>query len=524
MIKELNELVWYAEKSLWRDETLLAFLSRDTPEVQHLYSTLKKHNFRTDEEAAKCAGIGLTSFKKYGKLLKDSLWNMTLFFNDEKAKADFRVKNVIGSIKYTAIAKILLALGYRAAGREVAEKLLRKGLEFDCPEFVVDAALMLKECSARTSGCAADFEQYARLHWQYKEWLDMEQLAWEYYLRITLPYQKKVGVSGHSPERTKRYVAELAPYLGQVPSFKFHLCYFLISNHYCLEVFDYEGLKKQCGDAIFFFNDKKYPVSNPLSIFYYMKVVACTYMGRYEEGRIAAEASLRLASEGGPNYFKALEAWLYLAIHTRNYGKAFELHQMAFRHKRLATTPEAQQETWRLFGAYCYILHHLSGTPLPESFPQFKSARFLNDVQHSTQDKDGKNIAVLIAHVLLQLIEGKDMEVWDRVSALGKYRERHLLDDPYMARSQVFIKILLTMVKAGYQRDVFLQKAAPFCEELRTLPLRSASQAHELEIIPYEHLVELIAGLLGKRGLKINTPVPLSWPGAGREDKSASLF
>ena len=107
MIKELNELVWYADKSLWRDEALLAFLSRDTKDTRDLYTGFKKNNFRTDEEAAKGLGIGLTSFKKYGRLLKNYLWDMVLFFNDEKSKADYRVKNIIGSIKYTMVRKDL---------------------------------------------------------------------------------------------------------------------------------------------------------------------------------------------------------------------------------------------------------------------------------------------------------------------------------------------------------------------------------------------------------------------------------
>jgi len=500
MVKELNELVWYVDNSLWREEALLAFLSRDKKEPRVIYASLRKHNFRTDAEAANGIGIGLSSFKKYGKVLKNCLLDMVLFFNDEKAKADYRVKHTIGSYKNSAIAKTLLSLGYRAAGREVAEQLLRKGLEFDCPEFVVEAALLLKECTARTNGSAADFERCAHLHRQYKDWLDLEHRALEYYQRITLFSQKKVGVSGHSPDRTECYIRELKPYAFKVPSFKFHLCYFLILNHYCLETFDYQGLLQRCTEAILFFQTKKYPVSNPLSIFQYMKVVACTYLGRYEEGRVAAEASLRLASEGAPSYFKALEAYLYLAVHTRNYVKAFELHQMAVTHKRLHAVPEAQQEIWRILGAYCYILHRLSGTPLPEGFPLFKSSRFCNEVPQSAQDKDGLNIAVLIAHVLLQLIEGKDLALWDRLSALSKYRERYLRDDAYLARSQVFIKILLVIGKEGYRRDVFLQKVSGLLETLRNLPLQSTNQAHELEIIPFEHLVALIAGQFDKRG------------------------
>jgi hypothetical protein len=117
------------------------------------------------------------------------------------------------------------------------------------------------------------------------------------------------------------------------------------------------------------------------------------------------------------------------------------------------------------------------------------------------------NIAILAAEVLLDFVEGKEDELWDRIAALEKYRERYLRNNEDTHRSQLFIKILAILSKYNYDRNKFLEKAEPYLAEMRAAPLQLSNQAHELEIVPYEQLVQAIATQLNRRwGQKMELP------------------
>ncbi|MBU6341755.1 MAG: hypothetical protein KGS48_09700 [Bacteroidetes bacterium] len=500
MIKELNELVWYAEKSLWRDEALLAFLCKNKPEMLKLYAAIQKNHFKTDEAAAQGAGFCLTTYKKYGKALKSHLLDMVFFYNEEKARADTRLKTLFEGMKHLGAMRMLYARGCRVASKEVAENLLKKGLVYEWPDFVMQAALYLKECVLRVGGSEKEFEYYAQLYAEYKKWTDLENQAWECVQRAQLPYRKKTSGQRKTAGSLINPIRQLEAFEGKVPSIMFHVYFYLLKNQYYMEENKHAELLKNCNKALAYLRGKSYPVQNLQASFHYVKVVAYTYLHDFESGKLAAEEGLKMAAEGTPSWFSAQEVYLYLCLHTENYEKAIGIYMQVTNHKRFSGMHTAQRELWYIAGAYAYILHHLAGVPLPEQFPTYKSVRFLNEIQTYNNDKMGLNIAILVAHVLLQLIEGKDIAVWDRISALSKYRERYLLDDPLVARSAIFIKLLVIMVKTGFQRGVFLEKAAPQMEALQRLPLQLTNQAYELELVPYEHLVQLLAKRLSRRG------------------------
>jgi hypothetical protein len=59
--------------------------------------------------------------------------------------------------------------------------------------------------------------------------------------------------------------------------------------------------------------------------------------------------------------------------------------------------------------------------------------------------------------------------------------------------------MLTILSRYHYDRDRFLSRAEPYLAELRAAPLQLSNQAHELEIVPYEHLIRAIARHLNRR-------------------------
>jgi hypothetical protein len=52
--------------------------------------------------------------------------------------------------------------------------------------------------------------------------------------------------------------------------------------------------------------------------------------------------------------------------------------------------------------------------------------------------------------------------------------------------------MLLQVPQANFHREASSRKAERYFKQLRTVPLDVATQAHEIEIIPYEMLWEMV--------------------------------
>lgn len=72
--------------------------------------------------------------------------------------------------------------------------------------------------------------------------------------------------------------------------------------------------------------------------------------------------------------------------------------------------------------------------------------------------------------------------------ALDKYADRNLKEGDDSFRSYCFIKSLLEIKKAGFQRAASEEAAAEWLRRMSTQPFMLADQPHEVETIPYEHL------------------------------------
>ncbi len=98
------------------------------------------------------------------------------------------------------------------------------------------------------------------------------------------------------------------------------------------------------------------------------------------------------------------------------------------------------------------------------------------------------NIPVLIIHAIFLLYLKRYDEAYDRMLALDKYADRNLKEGDDAFRSFCFIKALLQIQKADFQRKESEEKAADWIRRMSTQPVMLADAPHEVENIPYEHL------------------------------------
>lgn len=501
MVKELNDLAHFIKTSVWRDEALLAAFSGAEPELLELYHILWHKNLGTDEAAAKAAGWSLSAYKIRARRLRKCLRDMAVLFDDEKARANAMVKNQVEGILDTAIMNLLHARGYRHAPPAIAKRLLRRGIDYDAPVFAAEALGVLKETAKDMPGGEKQFAAYNRLYWEYRAHADAEARAADCFQWADLPGLRKRSDRRQFLEHTRQRLEALAPFKGKTPSYLFHLHYFTVRIHFLLESGDYEGALRCCDEAIAWFVGRRYPAAGRLAMFHYKKVPAYILLERFEAGEAAALAGLDYAPDGSDEFFQAYEMYFCLAMYAGEYEQALDIFQTVSLHKRFSQLQGPLHEIWQILGAYLFLACRFGNLPLPEkSLPVFKSQRFANEMQVFNRDKDGMNVAILVAHLLLQLLEGKTDQLLERIEALDKYRERYL-GYPEAERAGLFVKVLTLLPKVNFSSVTFQKKAAPLLRKMSALPRRMTNPAREPEIIPFENLAEMIAKWLAANRL-----------------------
>lgn len=501
MIKELTELVTLAEQTLPNHESLLNFLSKDDRDVLKLFHAVQSNKFRTEAEAIEKAKVGeRTKFRQVAKELLRCLEQMVLHIGLDKQIIDDLSYGRVKGFQLMAISKSLGQLACKNAGKKTAEELMKLGQYYARPEFVVEAAKVLMDFVAVAGDDLKEMDTYFSLYEENIQWRVLEERAQIYFNNIKVPYTKKKGLQKEYATLAQRFLKEFEPFVGIAASHSFHLCYYSIKSYQNSIETKYSNASLVHDEAISYFKSRSYPCDGTLSIFYYLEIANCVYLSQYKRGEEYFHNAIDLAFVGSVNWFNTLELGFYLRMHEQDYSGAADLLAMATKHKRFTVLRDTQRETWHILGAYLYIMQKLTNTELPEGMvPKVKSSKFRNDIKDFSQDKMGMNIAILAAEVLLDFLEEKDDELWDRIASLEKYRERYLRNNEDTHRSQLFIKILSILSKYNYDRDKFLDKAEPYLAEMRASPLQLTNQAHELEIVPYEQLVHAIANHLNRR-------------------------
>jgi hypothetical protein len=500
-MKSLKELAKIIQKNRLEEIELLGADTEEAGRVSEFYEGLLQGKFKNDDEAAEHFYDADRNYSGYQKLktkTKNTLINHVFFLNENKSNFSNRERAYFKCYRYWAAAKILLGLYGRGIGVEVAEQVMKQARNFDFSDIVMDVAKNLRIIYGTQEGNKKRFDEYNKLYKHYQQVNYYEDLAEEYYTDLSMGLVNEKGADQLRHEKAKKYYAELEGVMKKYPAYRLHLSGNLIRIMVHTSVNDYEGTIKICQEAIRFFERKSYAARMPLQIFYYQLIVCHTQLKQYSAGKKAAEKCLALLEEGSFNWFKYQELYFILSTHTKNYQQAYRVFLKTVNHRYFEKLPDTLKEIWKIFEAFLQALYHLDKVKEEtedDHLTKFRYGRFINATPRMNKDKRGMNIPILIAQILTLIIHRKYTEAIERIEAIEKYCSRYLTkDDTY--RSNCFIKMLLQIPAHNFHRVAVERKAARYLKKLEMVPLDMAKQNHEIEIIPYEELWDMVIGSL----------------------------
>jgi hypothetical protein len=257
---------------------------------------------------------------------------------------------------------------------------------------------------------------------------------------------------------------------------------------------DYEKLLETCDEATQAFQNRK--INRRFAFFQFdiYKIICNIQFGNYFEAERIADSYFKIMTSGVLNWF-VLKIYIMVSrIHSKDYQRAYEIMHELRMDKGYNKLPGTVSQTLRVYEAHVELLVALKKIR-PHQHSKFRLHKFLNEIPIFTKDKRGLNVAILIVHVLFLLEQRKYSQIIDRVDALNQYCHRHLRRDDTF-RSNCFIKMLLQIPRADFNRRRIERYADPYLTKLKSMPLMVSEQTIEVEVIPYEHLWKIAIEML----------------------------
>jgi hypothetical protein len=496
-MEELKELVWIINKGKLRSLQRLSQPLEKSTKLGQLYHKIAEEQVASDQEAYSSLYKGEGGQSAYRKLkltLRERLVSVLFLMDASQASFTSYQRAYYESCKNWAAVKMLLGRNARKTAIKTAKRALRQAEKYEFSAIGRDITDVLRFHYGAIEGDFNNYEHYNKLFEQYDEQARWETKAKGLYLSLIIHFVNDKSHKNEIGQRASIAYGELQNVLAEHQTHDLHLYAFLIRLVGAMAVNDYEQALKVCGAAVSFFEKKPFKTQASQQIFSYQQLECYTQLRRFEEGQQVAERCLASLEEGSFNWFKYLELYFFLSMHTWQYQQAYEVFLKAVDNKRFKALPDNQRELWSIYEAYLHYLKALGkfeAETEDKRFNKFRLGKFLNDTPIYSQDKRGVNISILLLQLLFFIYRKQYDKAESCAYSLKQYNQRYL-DRNQHFRSSCLINMLAQIPKAGFHLQAAKRKAEKYYQQLIAVPVELSSQSNEVEILPYERIWQLV--------------------------------
>ena len=469
--------------------------------LNKFYNIIETKKVNTDEEAFRLLFSKKDSIENYYKLkyrFKNRLLNTILVINPSKKTMSTIEKAYFRCNRTWTISNILNSFGAVRTSIDLISKAVKEAEKYEFVEYCMMFYNSLAVYSALNLQDKKGFSEYSGKYDYHKLIFEKENEALHIYCKLVSSYQNL-----RSLERNKGLLKGSLEKLGQnkmenetIKYIRFHYRSYC---HIYLAKQQYDKVIETCNIAIDKLNQK--PVELTSSKYGYdLLLIQCyVQLKEYEKGQAIISKYNNVFSKNNFKWF-VLKYYNYILIaHSRKYNLLVDVIQETLNNKDLDRVASILAENFQVFEAYTHFLIYRNYIEMEETDVQlkrkFRLGRFLNEVPHFSKDKRGLNISILILQVLFLLQNRKYSQIIDRTDALNQYCYRYLRKDETF-RSNCFIKMLIQMVKADFNRIRTERYVENLWDKLQEVPIHVAEQGIEVEIIPYEDLWPMVLEML----------------------------
>lgn len=457
-------------------------LNQTTGKVRQLIDAVREHKF-ISEEVLKQNFIGAKKNPNYFYNLKSrTLEILQAFAIISSSKADGEVKKKLDLCrKKKLLGQKLLGKGVSKEGIRLIKQAQKIAIEYEFVHIASELSSLLYRHYASSSRNWETATHYA---------IQVEKYA-QHYLdekRIEHYFYQMIGCLNGAMKAIKFKDIALAIRQLKGETLRGKTYQAMSQVLFGLSTGSYQLMIDSSEEALDFFKGRKGVYTSHYHFFLTNMAVAQIVSGNYSR----AQKSLSMAQEHAyPRSKNVYIIKLYqtiCALHAGQYSKAYQIYNA---NKKCKFEDIRQQfaiiEAYMCFSSYMGYLH-LEG--------KFRIGKYLNETFKAQSDKQGSNISILIAELLVYLVRNRGKFI-DRVEAINNYSYRHLKGEE-TKRAKRFIKILCLMPRANFNAIALKRLASRQIKYIEENPIHMGGNL-AIEIIPFEDLLGMIMQQLERK-------------------------
>jgi len=449
-------------------------------------------NFANDKSAAQLLYGSEQNDVRYKMLkhrVKKKLYNklLTIEINSNLTA----LQKEMECVRLLNIAKLLFKQLEYPLSISISNKVISIAQDYEFNEYLLQAYEI--EIAAFTNqGLLKAFNDAREKYLYYLHLVNLEKEANVLHQLAKAHLKSTVKIRKNLLKELPAIISRLEDILAEAYSFEIFLAYYRTSILYYELVGEFLQIIKITKDAAQKVQEGKInPIRFDIKFNTYTLIYAHFRTKDYSTGLMYASDYYSLFDPSNKNWFAYMENYFLLALHAKQYELASVLLHRVRTNSSFYIINNDAKERWQLFTAYLYFVK-----PAYPVLEGFNYQKFITSITEYSKDKQGFNVAILILQFLYFLKKGDTEGLLYRIESLKKYILTHLKDS-FSLRSKLFLKLLMLTVTEDYNEESCRIKGAKHYQKLIETPTPGDAYA-EIEIVPYEHLWELILETLPK--------------------------
>ncbi len=502
-MEDLKSLVRIVVKRKQRQYPLLELKSvnENSSKENIFFRYIKKDMISSDDEAANLLYGSAGDDDRYRMLksrLKQKLLNHLFFldFTENNQKPAYQFEQEC--IQYMHQAKMLIFTGERKVSRNLVQKAqtIAERCEFT-NHHITSLEELVKLYSENCQPHLFDntVEQLHNMRKLYQK----EQEAEELYYHITMMVVKSVNSRKKNIDNTEEVIKKIERIWKETKSYNVFEYYFKLVLLYKKLTGEFEQMipfLEEIGKGKFqghklneFRLDERYITQQMAYAYLKSKLL--------QKGLEYTESKIQDFDSTSNEWFAFYDTYFLLAASDRNYRLAFKIIDEVFENKLFVKLERDEREKWRLYNAYLHYAY--SGNFYMRNF---NFADFIEKIPEYDKDKEGFHVAILILQFLYNVERGDIEALKERRDVLKEYMANHFKEN-FSYRTRTFYKLLNIVVENEMDPKMIQIKSRYLTNKLSEAQIVGDAYV-EMEIIPYEHLWELLSNMI--RYFKIRQP------------------
>ena len=493
MDAELLELVTFLNKNKTKNLEIIGQENASPSMVQEFYTKLCEKAFQTEDQVAQYffqSDANNRNYKELKRRLKSRLLDTVLFIDVNQEGFTSYQKAYYSSQKELSAASILYYRGMYKAAVPLLLKLEKRAVKNCFMDILVQTAAMLIGYNGLVLQDLKKVDHYSQLLAKANKGLFLEQKALEYNAKLQIIHTQQKPKLRVLNERAKVFFEELNKEKTDFVSYRFLIYYWNIEH--IIYFAGWELVKwLDSSNQIIAFLKKEIPAFSAARLhFLKRKVDCCLLLEKYEEGLLAVEEMSNTKGKTVLSDINCNKYRIQLLLCTKNHQEAYKCFVATSKKRSFSKLPMGNQEFWKIIEAYLNYFIEIKQIA-PKKKKRFSIGIFLNEVPKYSKEKTAGNIPILIIQILFFIHRQQYGLTVRRLETLNKYRVRYLEEDTNI-RSKIFIKMLLQIPKADFKGDRVKVKTKALLQELNETSKVSSKQEVYTELVPYEHLWNLL--------------------------------